>query len=48
MCFSKDDAGLNSFNSLQKFSLQFLQFNKKTLLVTDFLVDAMDYAMSGF
>ena len=49
MCFSKDDAGSNSSEVLKK-KLSIITLHgrlTKMLFITDFLVDSMDYAMSG-
>jgi hypothetical protein len=46
MCFSKEDAGSYWKNLL--FILSCAHGLTKTLVPADFLVDAMDYAMSGF
>lgn len=48
MCFSKDDAGSNSSQVIKKHSVTALRGQtNKNAVITDFLVDCMDYAMSG-
>jgi hypothetical protein len=48
MCFAMDDAGSNSSQVLKKVSVTALRGQtNKNAVITDFLVDCMDYAMSG-